>query len=175
MATKTKKQETKPNFIPYEKRGEVALKVPGFDGTDKATQNAKAALAISRYLTVNKKADSFTSNDARQVVLEQTNVDLAGFYPGSSYSDSPLHKGLNALSKPETGEVLKDKDGNEYDSVARGARAILKKTGKVGLCQTGRYYRNTSKSYDKWFEKITPAELKSECDILVANSRANKK
>lgn len=168
----TKKEEPKVSFLSYDEENPQIIK--GFDGTDKDTQNAKASLVIARHLCVNKGQPSFSSNEARLVVLEQTQIDLALFYPNHAYSYSPLHKGLHAISKTATREVSED-NGVITDSVARGARGILKRDGKVGLKQTGRYYKNDEGKMKEYWKSVTPEELKEACMVIIKNSRGNKK
>ena len=153
-----------PKLINYEPKGEVAQIIRDF-GTDKLSLNAKAASIIGQNFFVNLKQEKFSAQDAVNMVLEQTNVDMSGCYPKSSYSESPLHRGFHAISKAETNETLDDKDGKKIDREARGVRGFIFKEGKIGLKKGGFYFPNPKMKYNR----IEPADLKLACETLVSN------
>lgn len=170
QVTKAEVVEPKGNLISYNPIGETPQEVLGFDeGKDLATINAKCAFAIARYLIANKGMEQFSSQDAHNVVLEQTSISLSDHYPHSSYSDCPLHKALHALSKGETRENRDIKDGKKIDSVARGLRGLLLKDNKVGLQQKGFYHKNPDPKFSRYYKKVEPTELKIACETIVKN------
>ena len=169
-------EEPKGNdLISYSPLDETAQEVLGFEGKDLATINAKCAFTIASHLIMNKSMTQFRSIDAHNVVLEQTGVALSSHYPRSSYSDSPLHKALHALSKGETRERKKNKDGTYIDKVARGVRGLLIKDIKVGLQQKGYYHKNTDAKFHKYYKKVEPNELKAACETIIRNCSRIKK
>lgn len=138
-------------------------------GEDKLSQNAKSASMIARNF-FNNGQEKFTAQDAHNVVMEQTGTNMSAHYPGTSYPESPLHRGLHALSKSETEETI-EKEGQTIDLTARGQRGFLLKEGRVGLKKGGFYCKNPDVQYDI----VEPSDLKIACETLVKNISNSRK
>ena len=101
-------------------------------------------------------------------VQKEHGVDLAKEYKGH-YPDCPLHQAMHSLSKPETRETRKDAKTKELkDSFAVGARALVRKDGRVGIGTNGFYYANPNYLEDYNLDTIEKVDARTAAHDLLA-------
>lgn len=166
MSTKTQVTEPKVDLskvrtIDYKDQKQVVAPY----GKDKHSQNAKDMDTIVSYYFETKKLDHFNSDFMRKEFLTTVNVDFYALFPRGSYNDSPVHRALHALSKNDTNEVSENKDKKMQDTFARGQRAFIFKSPKVGMSYPdGLYIKNPKTKYTKG---VTAVQCKAAMQRIV--------